>query len=606
MASAPSSVTATVSALDTKSRRLVDQIVDHFKRQGNFDELRRDCLDELDKMESFRQLNQRVESYVATFLSKQDWSDSLPKNQVRNSLRKHVNESDALKTGVDRLVSQALERKRKSFQMRIEGVVQNYIFTEKQKERQARWKARCDQNQSKQEPEKTDTKTMSTISSITDIISQIPGMQESPASTTEESSPKPSSSNSSSVVSKLSTTSTYVQAKAETKSETLSHHEQNKSSSSLTKQSPGLVRSLKGKRLAHKPSASASPGTQSPSDQKEKVISSSGDFGSKVKQLGSKVISRSASTESAPEKDFKSTKDSPVPLQVIEKAEPRAKDEESKAHVETLKGNELHRPPSLNTDLSSKSALVTEPDSQESDLEATATVSSINTEPHKTSKHSNKQDFKETLPDLAISRKEKHEKKATQMELNGEKEEVGKRANIISEESQPCEVIPEDKQESDDDSDISDVSSVHTSDLSSFDEDLSSESDNESTPGAKEESMPQDRSKPRTNKTNDIKKQAHGEMNKVSKHATEPSGDSDSLKRRRGRPRKEEKTSSDNKREQMRQPRSRKREDSAGDNNGQRIRSKRMIKRKRCYSPSSESTREVRLPSKHTRTGSWD
>ena len=44
------------------------------------------------KQESYRQLTQRVESHVATFLSKQTWSDALPKNQVRDSLRKHINQ----------------------------------------------------------------------------------------------------------------------------------------------------------------------------------------------------------------------------------------------------------------------------------------------------------------------------------------------------------------------------------------------------------------------------------------------------------------------------------------------------------------------------------
>ena len=42
--------------------------------------------------ESYRQLKQRVESHVATFLSKQTWTDALPKNQVRDSLRKHINQ----------------------------------------------------------------------------------------------------------------------------------------------------------------------------------------------------------------------------------------------------------------------------------------------------------------------------------------------------------------------------------------------------------------------------------------------------------------------------------------------------------------------------------
>jgi len=50
MASNVHDIGALMQGLDGKSRDLIAKIVAHLKSQGNFDELRRDCLEELDKM----------------------------------------------------------------------------------------------------------------------------------------------------------------------------------------------------------------------------------------------------------------------------------------------------------------------------------------------------------------------------------------------------------------------------------------------------------------------------------------------------------------------------------------------------------------------------
>lgn len=54
MASNVHDIGALIQGLDGKSRDLIAKIVAHLKSQGNFDELRRDCLEELDKMVSIK------------------------------------------------------------------------------------------------------------------------------------------------------------------------------------------------------------------------------------------------------------------------------------------------------------------------------------------------------------------------------------------------------------------------------------------------------------------------------------------------------------------------------------------------------------------------
>lgn len=214
---------------------------------------------------------------------------------------------------------------------------------------------------------------------------------------------------------------------------------------------------------------------------------------------------------------------------------------------------------------------------------------------------------------------------------------------------------------SDGESDISEVSSVHTSDLSSFDEEISSGSESydedegtqegdaperreQHTDGGKEQTnMPQSEqdsdAMPRRRSTrissrrstkegeseiseNEAsrkesrdfsRKRRHGEKrNKKPRPEFVKGQQSESglyKPRRRGRPRKDDKRTSSHSDSQTRRPRTHHREDgstaaerSGSDSRESRsTRSQRQIKRTRCYSPSSEGTREVFLPRKRSR-----
>lgn len=214
---------------------------------------------------------------------------------------------------------------------------------------------------------------------------------------------------------------------------------------------------------------------------------------------------------------------------------------------------------------------------------------------------------------------------------------------------------------SDGESDISEVSSVHTSDLSSFDGEISSGSESyDEDDGTQEVDEPEEREKhtdgekeqanllqseqdsntmPRRRSTrissrrstkegeseiseneasrkesrDSSRKRRHGEKRNRKPRPEIVKGQQSELgldkPRRRGRPRKDDKRTSSNSDSQIRRSRTHLREDgstaaerSGSDSRESRsTRSQRQIKRTRCYSPSSEGTREVFLPRKRSR-----
>ncbi|XP_041368350.1 serine/arginine repetitive matrix protein 2-like [Gigantopelta aegis] len=95
----------------TDSTGSVKEIVSKIKSQGIFDQFRKECLADVDTKPAYQNLRQRVESYVARFLSTQKWSSKLNKNQLRNNLRKQINQSGMLNQGVERIIDQVVNPK---------------------------------------------------------------------------------------------------------------------------------------------------------------------------------------------------------------------------------------------------------------------------------------------------------------------------------------------------------------------------------------------------------------------------------------------------------------------------------------------------------------
>ncbi|XP_049880523.1 biorientation of chromosomes in cell division protein 1-like 1 [Pectinophora gossypiella] len=108
--------------------RLVDQLVCELKSKGIFDQFRKECIADVDTRPAYQNLRQRVESSVATFLSRQIWKPDLNKNQLREKLRKHLLDGNYLEQGVERIVDQVVNPKVASvFIPQVEDLVYNYL-----------------------------------------------------------------------------------------------------------------------------------------------------------------------------------------------------------------------------------------------------------------------------------------------------------------------------------------------------------------------------------------------------------------------------------------------------------------------------------------------
>ncbi|XP_076643931.1 uncharacterized protein LOC143354078 [Halictus rubicundus] len=114
--------------------RLVDHIVGEVKSQGIFDQFRKECIADVDTKPAYQNLRTRVEGSVNSFLSKQSWKPDLNKNQLRETLRKHIHEAPYLDAGVERIVDQVVHPKVYSvFMHHIEDVVYKYLGIERPK-----------------------------------------------------------------------------------------------------------------------------------------------------------------------------------------------------------------------------------------------------------------------------------------------------------------------------------------------------------------------------------------------------------------------------------------------------------------------------------------
>ncbi|XP_032689143.1 myb-like protein X isoform X2 [Odontomachus brunneus] len=114
--------------------RLIDHIVGEVKSQGIFDQFRKECIADVDTKPAYQNLRTRVEGSVNSFLSKQTWKPDLNKNQLRETLRKHIHDAPYLDAGVERIVDQVVNPKVYSvFMPQIEDVVYKFLGIEKPK-----------------------------------------------------------------------------------------------------------------------------------------------------------------------------------------------------------------------------------------------------------------------------------------------------------------------------------------------------------------------------------------------------------------------------------------------------------------------------------------
>ncbi|XP_065221530.1 biorientation of chromosomes in cell division protein 1-like 1 isoform X2 [Planococcus citri] len=85
---------------------LIKNIVTQLKSQGIFDQIRKECIADVDTKPAYQNLCHRADNQVSKFLSKVKWGPDLHKNQTRENIRKQVNGCTFVEPGIAIIVDQ--------------------------------------------------------------------------------------------------------------------------------------------------------------------------------------------------------------------------------------------------------------------------------------------------------------------------------------------------------------------------------------------------------------------------------------------------------------------------------------------------------------------
>ncbi|KAL3865183.1 hypothetical protein ACJMK2_006800 [Sinanodonta woodiana] len=167
---------------------VVNAIIDKLKSQGLFDQFRKECLVDVDTKPAYKNLRQRVETYVTNILGQQKWSPDLNKNQLRESLRRQLNNSSMLTNGVERIIEQVVNPKiMQVIKPKIDEIVCHHLGIDpKQRQEQLR------KNQLSQQQQQSGSGVMSLMSLSFSSPPGIPGQLTSPLASTSNSTGGPS------------------------------------------------------------------------------------------------------------------------------------------------------------------------------------------------------------------------------------------------------------------------------------------------------------------------------------------------------------------------------------------------------------------------------